>query len=339
MTRPLALTLGEPAGIGPDITLAAWQRRAELALPPFYLLADPDFVDRRARQLGLNIPLRVVEPDGAASAFAAALPVVALAEQVTAEPAHPDASSAPAAIASIRRAVADVFAGRAHAVVTNPVAKAVLYRTGFAEPGHTEYLARLAQEHTGRAAHPVMMLWSPELAVVPVTIHLPVRDVPRQLTTPLILDTGRIVARDLRERFGIARPRLALAGLNPHAGEEGTLGDEDLSVVAPAVEQLRAEGIDARGPIPADTMFHAAARRSYDAALAMYHDQALIPIKTLAFDHAVNVTLGLPFVRTSPDHGTAFDIAGTGQASPTSLVAALKLAARLVAAPALAAAK
>ena len=339
MTRPLALTLGEPAGIGPDITLAAWQRRAELALPPFYLLADPDFVDRRARQLGLKIPLRVVEPDGAASAFAAALPVVALAEQVTAEPAHPDASSAPAAIASIRRAVADVFAGRAHAVVTNPVAKAVLYRTGFAEPGHTEYLARLAQEHTGRAAHPVMMLWSPELAVVPVTIHLPVRDVPRQLTTPLILDTGRIVARDLRERFGIARPRLALAGLNPHAGEEGTLGDEDLSVVAPAVEQLRAEGIDARGPIPADTMFHAAARRSYDAALAMYHDQALIPIKTLAFDHAVNVTLGLPFVRTSPDHGTAFDIAGTGQASPTSLVAALKLAARLVTAPALAAAK
>jgi len=339
MTRPLALTLGEPAGIGPDITLAAWQRRAELALPPFYLLADPDFVERRARRLGLKIPLRVVEPEGAAGAFATALPVVALAEKVTAEPAHPDASSAPAAIASIRRAVADVFAGRAHAAVTNPVAKAVLYRTGFAEPGHTEYLARLAQEHTGRAAHPVMMLWSPELAVVPVTIHLPVRDVPRQLTTPLILDTGRIVARDLRERFGIARPRLALAGLNPHAGEEGTLGDEDLSVVAPAVEQLRAEGIDARGPIPADTMFHAAARRSYDAALAMYHDQALIPIKTLAFDHAVNVTLGLPFVRTSPDHGTAFDIAGTGQASPASLVAALKLAAGLVTAPALAAAK
>ena len=339
MTRPLALTLGEPAGIGPDITLAAWQRRAELALPPFYLLADPDFVERRARRLGLKIPLRVVEPEGAAGAFATALPVVALAEKVTAEPAHPDASSAPAAIASIRRAVADVFAGRAHAAVTNPVAKAVLYRTGFAEPGHTEYLARLAQEHTGRAAHPVMMLWSPELAVVPVTIHLPVRDVPRQLTTPLILDTGRIVARDLRERFGIARPRLALAGLNPHAGEEGTLGDEDLSVVAPAVEQLRAEGIDARGPIPADTMFHAAARRSYDVALAMYHDQALIPIKTLAFDHAVNVTLGLPFVRTSPDHGTAFDIAGTGQASPASLVAALKLAAGLVTAPALAAAK
>ena len=339
MTRPLALTLGEPAGIGPDITFAAWQTRSEMALPPFYLLADPEFVERRARRLGLKIPLRVIEPEDASDVFAAALPVVALPETVTAEPGHPDASSAPAAIASIRRAVADVFAGRAHAVVTNPIAKAVLYRTGFAEPGHTEYLAKLSQEHTGRASHPVMMLLSPELAVVPVTIHLPVRDVPRHLTSALIVDTGRIVARDLRERFGIARPRLALAGLNPHAGEEGALGDEDGFVVAPAVEQLRAEGIEARGPLPADTMFHEAARRTYDAALAMYHDQALIPIKTLAFDHAVNVTLGLPFVRTSPDHGTAFDIAGTGRASPSSLVAALKLAARLVGAPAMAPAK
>ena len=339
MTRPLALTLGEPAGIGPDITLAAWQRRAELGLPPFYLLADPDFVAERARLIGLKVPLRVLAPEDAAQAFAAALPVVALAESVTAQPGKPDASSAPAAITSIRRAVDDVFAGRAHAVVTNPVAKAVLYRTGFAEPGHTEFLAKLAQEHTGRAWHPVMMLWSDELAVVPVTIHLPVREVPGQLTTDLIVETGRIVARDLKERFGIARPRLALAGLNPHAGEEGALGEEDRSVVAPAVEQLRAEGIDARGPLPADTMFHAAARRTYDAALAMYHDQALIPIKTLAFDHAVNVTLGLPFVRTSPDHGTAFDIAGTGRANPASLIAALKLAARLVGAGALAPAK
>ncbi|MEA2879498.1 MAG: 4-hydroxythreonine-4-phosphate dehydrogenase [Hyphomicrobiales bacterium] len=339
MTRPLALTLGEPAGIGPDITFAAWNKRADLALPPFYLLADPDFVERRARLLGLRVPVSLVEPEGATSAFATTLPVVALDEKVTAGPGDPDASSAPAAIASIRRAVADVFAGRAHAVVTNPVAKAVLYRTGFAEPGHTEYLARLAQEHTGRAAHPVMMLWSPELAVVPVTIHLPVRDVPGRLTTALIVDTGRIVAHDLAERFGIARPRLALAGLNPHAGEDGTIGGEDRAVVAPAVAQLRAEGIDARGPLPADTMFHDAARRTYDAALAMYHDQALIPIKTLAFDHAVNVTLGLPFVRTSPDHGTAFDIAGTGKANPASLIAALRLAARLVTAGAMAPAK
>ena len=329
MSLPLALTLGEPAGIGPDITLSVWQRRDELALPPFYLLADPDFLARRAQQLGLDVPLCVVEPDAAAKTFPTALPVVALAERVTAEPGQPDQSSGPAAIASIRRAVADVFAGRAHAVVTNPVAKAVLYRTGFAEPGHTEFLARLAQEATGRAAHPVMMLWSPELAVVPVTIHLPVREVPQRLTVELIAETGRIVAHDLRARFGIARPRLALAGLNPHAGEEGALGAEDAAVVAPAVERLRREGIDARGPLPADTMFHAAARRAYDAALAMYHDQALIPIKTLAFDHAVNVTLGLPFVRTSPDHGTAFDIAGKGIARPDSLMAALRLAARL----------
>ncbi len=220
MSRPLALTLGEPAGIGPDITLAAWLRRDELALPPFYVLADPELLARRARLLGLNVPLSVVEADGAARAFATALPVAALAERVTAEPGHPDASSGPAAIASIRRAVADVFAGRAHALVTNPVAKAVLYRTGFAEPGHTEYLARLAQEHTGQAAHPVMMLWSPELAVVPVTIHLPVREVAGRLTIELIVETGRIVARDLKQRFGIERPRVAHPGLNPQAAEE-----------------------------------------------------------------------------------------------------------------------
>jgi 4-hydroxythreonine-4-phosphate dehydrogenase len=337
MTGPLALTLGEPAGIGPDITLAAWLKRAEFGLPPFYVVGDADFLKRRAERLGLKVPVREIDPEETRAVFAAALPVVPLDERVTAEPAHPDASSAPAAIASIRRAVAAVLAGRAHAVVTNPIAKSVLYRNGFAEPGHTEYLAKLAQAHTGKAVQPVMLLWSPDLAVVPVTIHLPVRDVPGALTTELIVSTGRIVARDLEVRFGIALPRLAVAGLNPHAGEDGTLGEEDLAVVAPAIARLRAEGIDARGPLPADTMFHPAARKSYDVALAMYHDQALIPIKTLAFDHAVNVTLGLPFVRTSPDHGTAFDIAGTGRASPASLVAALKLAARLaspVAAPA-----
>src|SRR5204862_7147741 len=183
--------------------------------------------------------------------------------------------------------------------------------------------------HSGKAVRPVMMLWSPELSVIPVTIHLPLRDVPAELTTALVVETGRIAARDLIARFGIARPRIAVAGLNPHAGEEGTLGDEDLTIVRPAVERLNAEGIDARGPLPADSLFHSAARARYDVALAMYHDQALIPIKTLAFDHAVNVTLGLPFVRTSPDHGTAFDIAGTGRANAGSLIAALSLAARL----------
>jgi 4-hydroxythreonine-4-phosphate dehydrogenase len=288
-------------------------------------------VAARAERLGGALPIRTVAPREAAAAFATALPVAALDLAITAAPGRPDATSAPAAIAAIRRAVADVLAGEASAVVTNPVAKNVLYKSGFAEPGHTEFLARLAAEATGRTVHPVMMLWSPELAVVPVTIHLPLAEVPDRLDCELIVTTGRIVDRDLRERFGIARPRLAIAGLNPHAGEEGALGAEDIAVVRPAVDRLRQDGIDARGPLPADTMFHAAARASYDAALAMYHDQALIPIKTLAFDHAVNVTLGLPFVRTSPDHGTAFDIAGTGRADPSSLVAALRLAARLAA--------
>ncbi len=207
----------------------------------------------------------------------------------------------------------------------------MLYRSGFAEPGHTEFLAKLATRATGNAVQPVMMLWSPELAVVPVTIHLPLARGARRARADLIVETGRIIARDLAARFGIARPRLAVAGLNPHAGEDGAMGEEDIAIVRPAVERLRAEGIAARGPLPADTLFHAAARASYDAALCMYHDQALIPIKTLAFDHAVNVTLGLPFVRTSPDHGTAFDIAGTGRADPASLIAALRLAARLAA--------
>jgi 4-hydroxythreonine-4-phosphate dehydrogenase len=276
-----------------------------------------------------DLSIAVVEPLAASAAFKSALPVVDIGVPISAEPGSPDRSSAPAAIAAIRRAVADIGAGGARAIVTNPVAKNVLYRSGFPEPGHTEYLAKLTEESTGVALHPVMMLWSPELAVVPVTIHLPLKDVVTRLTCELVVETGRIVARDLRDRFGIAHPRLAVAGLNPHAGEDGALGEEDLTVVGPAVERLKAEGIDARGPLPADSMFHQAARATYDAALAMYHDQALIPIKTLAFDHAVNVTLGLPFVRTSPDHGTAFDIAGTGRADPSSLIAALRLAARL----------
>src|SRR5262249_15398163 len=199
---------------------------------------------------------------------------------------------------------------------------------------------KLVQEATGKTLRPVMMLWSPELAVVPVTIHLPLKEIFAQLTSELVVDTGRIVARDLARRFGLPHPRLAIAGLNPHAGEDGALGDEDRTIVAPAVASLIADGIDARGPLPADSLFHDQARAGYDVALCMYHDQALIPIKTLAFDHAVNVTLGLPLVRTSPDHGTAFDIAGKGAADPTSLIAALTRAARLsAAAPALVPAK
>lgn len=327
--QPLALTIGEPAGIGPDLTLAVWHRRAELDIPPFYVVADPDFLRRRARRLDLDVPITTVTPTAAVAAFGSAFPVVPLDTAVSAEPGYPDRSSAPAAVASIRRAVADVMGGAAAAIVTNPVAKNVLYNWGFAEPGHTEFLATLVREATGEALRPVMMLWSPELAVVPVTIHLPLREIFEHLSIGLVVETGRIVAHDLTTRFQVARPRLAIAGLNPHAGENGTLGDEDRMIVAPAVARLVADGINVRGPLPADSMFHEAARATYDAALCMYHDQALIPIKTLAFDHAVNVTLGLPFVRTSPDHGTAFDIAGTGTADATSLVAAMRLAARL----------
>ena len=332
--QPLALTLGEPAGIGPDLALAVWQRRAELGIPPFYLIGEPDFLEQRAARLRLRVPIERATPATAAATFRSALPIVTLGQSISAKAGQPDPSSGPAALAAIRRGVADVMAGAAAAIVTNPVAKNVLYDSGFAEPGHTEYLAKLAQEASGKWSRPVMMLWSPELAVVPVTIHLPLREVFGRLSTGLIVETGRIVARDLGKRFGLARPRLTVAGVNPHAGEAGMLGEEDRAIVAPAVAALVAEGIDARGPLPADTMFHEAARTSYDAALCMYHDQALIPIKTLAFDHAVNVTLGLPFVRTSPDHGTAFDIAGTGTADPRSLVAALRLAARLAGSPA-----
>jgi len=330
MAKPLALTSGEPAGIGPDIAMAAWLRRAELDLPPFYLLGDRAFFAERAKILGLKVELADAGPEDASATFAKALPVFATGEPATARPGAPDATSASAALASIRVAVDHVSAGKASAVVTNPIAKSVLYRAGFRHPGHTEFLAELAG-HGGPAPQPVMMLWSPTLAVVPVTIHLSLRDALAQLSTDLIVTTARIAVADLKTRFGLVNPRLAVSGLNPHAGEDGSLGTEDIEIVTPAIETLRRDGIDARGPLPADTMFHAAARKTYDCAICMYHDQALIPIKTIAFEDAVNVTLGLPFIRTSPDHGTAFDIAGTGKANPSSLVAALRLAARMAA--------
>jgi 4-hydroxythreonine-4-phosphate dehydrogenase len=325
MAKPLALTSGEPAGIGPDITIKAWLRRNELKLPAFYLLGDRDSLGKRAKALGLKIELADVRPEDAPCAFADALPVVATGRAATALPGRPDDTSADAAMTSIRQA------GRAAAVVTNPIAKSVLYRAGFRHPGHTEFLAELAatESHTPQ---PVMMLWSPALVVVPVTIHLSLREAISQLSSDLIVTTARIVVAALQARFGLANPRLAVSGLNPHAGEDGSLGTEDRTIVAPAVEILRGEGIEIRGPLPADTMFHDAARKTYDCAICMYHDQALIPVKTLAFEDAVNVTLGLPFIRTSPDHGTAFDIAGTGKADPSSLIAALRLAARMAAA-------
>lgn len=333
MPLPLVLTLGEPAGIGPELALLAWTKRSAEKLPVFYLRGDIELLRQRAAQLQLNVPLAEVTPQDAAAAFADALPVAPIGQPATAAPGAPDANSAAAAIASIRLAVEDVQAGRASAVVTNPIAKSVLYQAGFAHPGHTEFLAELAanQMPDRRAPQPVMMLWSAALAVVPVTIHRPLRDAITDLSSELIVSTARIVNEALRRHLAIATPRLAISGLNPHAGEDGGLGTEEQTIITPAIEQLRREGIDARGPLPADTLFHDAARRSYDCALCMYHDQALIPIKTLAFDRAVNVTLGLPFVRTSPDHGTAFDIAGTGRANPSSLIEALRLAARMAA--------
>src|SRR3954470_12905346 len=259
MAKPLALTLGEPAGIGPDITIKAWLRRDELRLPPFYLLGDRGFMARRASALGLDVTFAEVAAEHAVEAFAGALPIVATGRAATAQPGQPDDSSANAALSAIRQAVGDVLGGRAGAVVTNPIAKSVLYRAGFRHPGHTEFLAELAADG-GRAPQPVMMLWSPALAVVPVTIHLSLREALAQLTSELIATTARIAVADLRAHFGLARPRLAISGLNPHAGEDGSLGSEDIDIVAPAIETLRTEGIDARGPLPADTMFHAAAR-------------------------------------------------------------------------------
>ena len=327
MSLPLALTMGEPAGIGGEIALQAWQRRAD-GVPPFYVVDDPDRLAAMARRLGWKVPVRVLAaPDEAPGIFAEALPVLPIGGQPRAAPGRADPADASLVIRSIDVAVADVQAGRAAAVVTNPINKDVLYRAGFRYPGHTEYLAELA----GSGAASVMMLASPQLRVVPVTIHLALRCAIAQLSSAAIVHAGKVTYAALIRDFGVAAPVIAVAGLNPHAGEAGGLGREDIDVVAPAVAALQSAGIDARGPLAADTMFHAAARRGYDAALSMYHDQALIPIKTLDFDGAVNVTLGLPFIRTSPDHGTAFDIAGSGQARPDSLIAALKLAAEMAA--------
>ena len=329
MLPPLALTMGEPSGIGPDITIAAWLRRRELGLPPFYCLADRSLLVERAAALGVDCPIEVVTQAAAAACFDRALPVVQLEAPVNARIGVPNPANAQAVIEAIARAVGDVRAGAAAAVVTNPINKKVLYDAGFRHPGHTEFLGTLSAAWTGTPGKPVMMLASPELKAVPVTIHIPMRDVVGALSERLIVETGRIVADSLKRRFAIPAPRLAVAGLNPHAGESGSIGDEDERMVRPAVAALRAEGIDARGPLPADTLFHPAARATYDAVLCMYHDQALIPSKTLSFDHGVNVTLGLAFVRTSPDHGTALDIAGSGKADPGSLAASLRLAAEL----------
>ena len=316
---PLALTMGEPAGIGGELALAAWQ-----AAPCcFFAIDDPARLGALAKRLGLEVPVAAItKPIEAAAVFPRALPVLPQELAAEAEPGRPNPANAAAVISAIERAVALVRAGEAAAVVTNPIQKQTLYQAGFRYPGHTEFLAALAKIDTA----PVMMLACPGLRVVPITIHLPLAEAAGALTTEAILHAGRVTAAALATDFGIAAPRLAVAGLNPHAGEGGALGREEAEIIAPAVAALRADGIAVDGPAPADTLFHEAARGRYDAALCMYHDQALIPLKTIDFARGVNITLGLPFVRTSPDHGTALDIAGQGRADPRSLLAALETA-------------
>ncbi len=330
---PLAATLGEPAGIGPEVLAMAWRAMKGQSRPAsFYCIGDPAFLGRRFDAAGLSVPVRRIEAPGAAEAcFAEALPVLPLARSTVASgrPGVPSTADAPAVLESIETAVTNVHQGLARAVVTSPIHKETLYEAGFDFPGHTEYLAALTADWTAGGSTPVMMLASDVLRVVPVTIHVPLAQVPGLLSEELVAITGQIVARELRERFGIARPRLAVAGLNPHAGEGGRMGREDLEIIAPAVAKLAAADIETVGPLSADTMFHAAARARYDVALTMYHDQALIPIKTLSFDDAVNITLGLPLIRTSPDHGTALPLAESGKASAASMLAALRMADRL----------
>ena len=322
---PLALTMGDPAGIGGELTLRAW-----LALHDsnrcFVALDDPDRLIALARALSLDVPVVAVDSvDAAAAAFRASLPVLPIALATAPRSGHPDSANARAVIGSIERAASLALRGAVGGMVTNPINKAALYDAGFAYPGHTEFLAAL----TGAHGKQIMMLASPELRVVPVTVHASLRNSIAMLTTEAIVAAARTTAAALQRDFGVARPRLAIAGLNPHAGEQGALGDEETTIIAPAIAALREAEIDVTGPWPPDTMFTATARRRYDAAICMYHDQALIPLKTLDMDHGVNVTLGLPIVRTSPDHGTAYDIAGKGIANPASLIAAIELAATL----------
>lgn len=324
---PLVLTMGEPAGIGGEIALACWRDRHQKRVPPFFLIDDRSRLSLLAKRLGFAVPVVSIDnPEAAGAAFEQGLPVLDRPLGRPVEPGRPDPANGLAVVAAISEAVALVQSGRAAALVTNPINKKLLQEVGFGFPGHTEFLAALAGNR------PVaMMLCAPGLRVVPVTIHEPLRQAITRLSTDQIVATGCLVAAALRRDFAISEPRLAVAGLNPHAGEAGSMGGEDLTVIAPAVAKLQQCGIKTVGPLAADTLFHAEARANYDAALCMYHDQALIPLKTLDFHNGVNVTLGLPFIRTSPDHGTAFDLAGSGRARADSLLAALRLADQMAA--------
>ncbi len=327
---PLAVSMGEPAGIGPDIILQAWQAlRTQDDAPTLLVFGDATLFEARAAKLGIDCPVHRLDAVPTDLPTAYGLAVVHVGE-VPDQPGVLDPQTGAITVATLEAALQAVRDGLCFGLVTAPIHKANLYATGFGFPGHTEFLEDYARKHWPNH-HPqaVMMLAGPELRTVPVTVHVPLCEVPGTLSKDQIEAVARVTAQDLRARFGIDQPRLAIAGLNPHAGEKGALGKEDDAMIAPAIEALRAEGLDVFGPLPADTMFHAEARETYDAALCMYHDQALVPVKTLDFHGTVNVTLGLPFVRTSPDHGTALGLAGTGKASPQSMIEAIKLAARL----------
>lgn len=326
--HPLAISMGEPAGIGPDLILQLYAQRVELELPAFVVFGNVSLLAARAEQLGLNIELSEPLASGVVDDFPRRLPVVDVGDQINNTPGNPVGDTAQMVIESISSGVSAVLTGACRGLVTAPIHKAVLKRDGFEHPGHTEFLADLCKAN-GKVPTPVMMLAHAGLRVVPLTIHVPLSTVPDLVTTERIVEQVRIVHRDLVTRMGIADPRIAVTGLNPHAGEEGEIGREDMERIVPAVAELQKLGINVTGPLPADTAFHLPKWKSFDVVVAMYHDQALIPIKTVAFDEAVNITLGLPIVRTSPDHGTAFDLAGTGKASQKSMLAAIRMADRM----------
>lgn len=325
-SEPIAVTMGEPAGVGSEITIKAWQLRTAHSVPPFFLIDDPNRIKALAQRLGIALQVAAIETPGEACAvFDKALPILPIALPAPSFPGVINTANAPAVIEAITLATGFALSGEVRAIVTNPIQKSALYDAGFEHPGHTEFLAHLCGQALGLSEppQPVMMLSAGGLKAVPATVHIPLDDVAGALSKDLIRNLLSIISDALRNDFAFTNPRIAVAGLNPHAGEAGTLGDEEVRILEPAIKAARASGLKVSGPHSADTLFHAAARENYDAVLAMYHDQALIPIKTIDFDHGVNITLGLPIIRTSPDHGTALDIAGTGKASAASLMEAL----------------
>ncbi|MEO6716770.1 MAG: 4-hydroxythreonine-4-phosphate dehydrogenase PdxA [Novosphingobium sp.] len=320
---PLAISLGDPAGVGPELIAEAWARREQERLQPFFVVGGRGVLEQVAREMGKPVPIIAIDKvEDTALAFQDGLPVVGSAGPAW-RPGQPDSEGASLAYDSLKWTTSLVRSGLAGGLVTGPIAKSLLAAIGFGYPGQTEFVA----EACGVAAQDaVMMLAGPSLRTVPLTVHVALAEVPALITTQLIERRARIVATALKRDFGLAAPRIAIAALNPHAGEDGRMGDEDTAIIAPAVAALRAAGIDATGPHSADALFSPHRRASYDVAICMYHDQALIPVKALDFDQGVNVTLGLPIVRTSPDHGTAFDIAGTGKASAGAMIAAIRMA-------------